>query len=253
MLWAAGWCALIFTLLWTVANEHWLWLLASVIWARFISIFGVQIALHRFYAHRSFITGTWRRRFLLIASLLPGEGNPVAWATHHRHHHRHTDGSLDPHSPLESIWNSAIFWPIRSSHWWQQDKQITLAARDLLKDPEVRWLAQNYYSIWFCLCLLAVLIDWRLVVCVLLAGIGWAQAAAILVNTCGHLKMPGSYRNHDTPDNSYNNAWIQWLIQGEGLHNNHHQSPTDYDQSYRPGEFDFSGWLCRRFFVVQPL
>ena len=63
-----------------------------------------------------------------------------------------------------------------------------------------------------------------------------------------HTKIPGSYRNFDTADKSWNNKWIQILDLGEGLHNNHHKFPHLYNQAVQKGEFDLVGWIVKQVF-----
>ena len=64
------------------------------------------------------------------------------------------------------------------------------------------------------------------------------------------MKLPGSYRNHNTLDNSYNNTVVNWYLLGEGLHNNHHAEPGNYNQAHAPGEFDLGAWIIKKFFYV---
>jgi fatty-acid desaturase len=71
-----------------------------------------------------------------------------------------------------------------------------------------------------------------------------------LINCLNHLKIPGSYRNYDTNDTSYNNKWIQWIETGEGYHNNHHQNMIDYNFARMPGEVDPCAWIIDKFLKV---
>ncbi len=59
----------------------WLMLLASYLWARWVGLLGNQIALHRYFAHRSFKTTPIKHHILLWFSILGGEG------LHNNHHH----------------------------------------------------------------------------------------------------------------------------------------------------------------------
>ena len=65
-----------------------------------------------------------------------------------------------------------------------------------------------------------------------------------------HIKLPGSYKNFELADNSWNNKWIHAFDLGEGLHNNHHKYPSRYNEACKPDEFDFAGWLVKKFFIV---
>ena len=72
---------------------------------------GVAVGYHRMLAHRSF---RLRRGFerLVITFGLPA-GTPIQWAGNHRFHHVHTDGDLDPHSPvIGGFWYAHNGWYI---------------------------------------------------------------------------------------------------------------------------------------------
>jgi fatty-acid desaturase len=94
----------------------------------------------------------------------------------------------------------------------------------------------------------AALIDWKLSVFVVLAGPAWNYIHMILFRVwLIHVQLPGSYRNFDTKDRSWNNLWIQVLDWGEGLHNNHHRWPQKYNQAVTPNEFDPAAWIIDQF------
>jgi stearoyl-CoA desaturase (delta-9 desaturase) len=95
------------------------------------------------------------------------------------------------------------------------------------------------------------LINWKIPVFCVAAPLGWyIFGSGVFVTTLSHIKTPISYRNFETEDNSQNNKWIHWYTLGEGLHNNHHAHPEEYNQAMRKGEFDFSGWLVKTIFIV---
>jgi fatty-acid desaturase len=248
LLYAAGWIAFLFTWWYAFSFGTWYLLLFSYLWARVVTFFGVQIALHRYFCHKAFVTTKIKHRMLLWFSLLSGEGSPIAWATHHRHHHKHSDQPLDLHSPHESKLLSMFLWQIKPLSWWLETKQLRSIPKDLLRDKEIKWFDHYYYTIWAVLVVVTVLIDWKITVFFLLAPVGWAMIHAMVGNFGSHWKLPGSYRNYDTPDYSHNNQWVAWYLGGEGLHNNHHQYPNAYDQAVTSKEFDFAGWVIKRFF-----
>lgn len=252
ILWAAGWAAMLFTIIYTIFTGEWYWLLGSFLWARVVSVFGIQISLHRYFSHRSFETGKWRRRFLLWFTILTGEGSPIAWSTHHRHHHRFAETDRDihsPHKPFGSLLLSAFTWQVQPVDYWLKDKRITTMTKDLLRDKEIKFVDKHYYHFWIFLVILSLLINWKFCVFFILAPAGWALFFAIFVNTVSHLNLPGSYRNYNTEDQSYNNKWVHWFVFGKGLHNNHHYDGSKYNQAFKPGEFDLTGWLCNKLFV----
>lgn len=249
ILFFSGCVALIFSVVYSIIYQTWLLLLASYIWSRIVGFFANQIAAHRYFAHKSFQTSKWKHRFLLYFSILGGEGTPVSWSIIHRHHHKYTDTKNDLHSPHENIWLSSFLWQTKGTDWWLKEKNVRTLPRDLLKDKEIKFVDDHYYKIWLGLSLLAISIDWKLLVFFLLAPVGQGVISAVFVNTISHWKIWGSYRNYDTLDKSYNNKWVAFYLGGEGLHNNHHQDPNRYDQAFKADEFDFGGWVVKKFFI----
>jgi len=249
ILYAAGWASLLFSIVYAIGYDAGWLLLASYLWARVVTFFGVQIALHRYFCHRSFTTSPIKHKFLLWFSVLCGEGSPIAWTAHHRHHHRYSDQELDLHSPHESKLLSMFLWQVKPVNWWLETKKLRTLPRDLLRDTQVRLMDQYYYHIWLSLAVITCLIDWKITVFFLLAPAGWALLHAIVGNFLSHWPMFGSYRNYDTPDRSYNNQWVAYYLGGEGLHNNHHQHQSRYNQAVNPNEFDFGGWFINKFFI----
>lgn len=253
ILYAAAWLSLLFSVVYAINhNAGWL-LMWSYLWGRFVTFTGVQIALHRYFCHRAFVTSPAKHRFLLWFSILSGEGSALAWTTHHRHHHRYSDRPNDLHSPAESKWLSMFLWQIKPKSWWLETKQLKTLPRDLMRDNELRFVDHYYYHIWLALVLFTAMISWKITVFFLLAPAGWALFHAIGVNFVSHWSIPGSYRNFDTPDQSYNNKWVARYLGGEGLHNNHHQYPARYNQAISLGEFDLAGWCIEKFFMKEKL
>lgn len=253
LLWGAGFFSFLFCIFWTVYTGEWWWLLAVVITQKIVSPVANGIALHRYFSHRSFRTGPLRHKFLVWVSVLGAAGSPIGYATHHRHHHKNSDKSTDVHSPHVSMIDALGFFAFRSPRWYQDVKslQIQDLPRDLFKMDHVAFVHRNYYVIWTMILIISAAISWKVLFLYTLPLVGYyLLGAGFFINMMSHWKIPGSYRNFDTDDKSQNNQWIHnWTMQ-EGLHNNHHKHPSTYDQAMRPGEFDLSGWIVKKFFDV---
>lgn len=227
------------------------WLLLGFIWFRLIGILFVSIGLHRYFAHRSFKTGPKRHIMLVLGSVLTGNGSPIAFTTKHLHHHKHSDKDLDIHSPKEGILHSALLWPMGTHEWFFDQKQAKVPMF-ILKDRLINKVHNNYFLIWSLLAVTLFLIDWKLPLFFMAFPAGMSVLVGnFFINCLNHLKIPGSYRNYDTDDNSYNNKWIQILETGEGYHNNHHQNMTNYNFAHRPDEFDTCAWIIDKFLKVK--
>ena len=92
------------------------------------------------------------------------------------------------------------------------------------------------------------LLDWRLLVfLVCIPSVITFHGSTLLINTISH---KWGYRNFDTDDNSRNNTWINFLIWGGGLHNNHHAYPERYNEKVTDNERDPCGWIIEKFFKI---
>lgn len=232
------------SLFWYASQYGWVWLAISYVYYKVIvGLLGNQIAQHRYFSHRSFATAPRKEWLLYLLSLTTGV-NPVFYALAHRHHHRYSDQPQDLHS-AKNHWLD-IFSPVTGQTTYTGDIEIT---RVLSADQ--RKINHYWPLIFLCYIILAAAVDWRLAVFAVLTGPAWNYLHMILFRVwLVHTQLPGSYRNFETADHSWNNRWIQILDIGEGLHNNHHQYPQRYDQATAPGEFDLAGWCVKKFFAV---
>ena len=245
----ASFIAFFYGIYYAVITSQVLLLAISFLIGKFIvSALATQIALHRYFSHRSFETTSIKHKFLAWTSILAGQGSPVGWSAHHRHHHTNADTNLDTHSPSESKWLAAGLWLMKSYEFYLNVKKLRRVPTDLLRDTTVRYIDDHYYKIWLGIVLVSFIISWKFAVFIILSPLAWGYINAAVITLGAHIKLPGSYRNFDTPDNSYNNKWIQAYMFGEGLHNNHHNSPNKYDEKILSGEFDLIGLTIKKVF-----
>lgn len=224
----------------------------SYLYIRILLFFTNNIALHRYFAHKSFKTGIKRHIFLAWLTVLAGSSSPFAWAIQHRHHHLYADTKNDLHSPLVNKWKSMFgTWAIMPMSFWIK-KEVKTIPEDLYRDTTVMFIHKNYYKIWSLIFLIAFILGgWEFCLFYVLAPVGWNLFHGSLNNYFNHLKIPGSYRNYDTDDNSQNHKLINIFLLGEGLHNNHHAEAWNYNQAHRIDEFDLGAWITRRLFVLK--
>ena len=78
------------------------------------------------------------------------------------------------------------------------------------------------------------------------AGFSWWSSAVLSLPL--HLPSQG-YRNFNTDDETVNSHFWNWLTLGEGLHNNHHAKPGEYNFAFtkRPREWDISAVIIDKF------
>lgn len=254
-IWAIGVACWLFSFTYGFSTGDWTWPIIAFLVSKIIVIPANHIAMHRYFTHRSFETTKVKHIFLTWASVLIGAGSPVLYAASHRHHHKYSDKEFDIHSPQNSVIESLGMWELKPQEWFFNEKKVRTIPKDIIRDPTVKFVHHHYYKIWAALSLffiaLGLLVSWKIPVFILFAPLGWyIFGSGVFVTTLSHIKIPGSYRSHITEDNSQNHKWIHWYTLGEGLHNNHHAHPGAYNQAMSPGEFDFSGWVVKKFFVT---
>ena len=186
--------------------DLWWWLLAGVVYAKILGLVGVQIGLHRYFSHRTFTTSKIRHILLCWSSLLCGSGSPIAWATWHLHHHKHSDTDKDIHSPnIDSFVHATLTWGMEGDEWWAS-RQISHSPVSLFTDKYVKFVHENWHTIWAILICVTLLISWKICLFLLIFPAAFiTMNASVMTNGLAHLSIPGSYRNFETADKSTNN------------------------------------------------
>jgi stearoyl-CoA desaturase (Delta-9 desaturase) len=242
-----GLIGIVAALYFSIIYNLWIWLLFGIIYARFTMLFGAHIALHRYFSHNAFSTSKVKHKILCWLSFLSGEGSPIMWFIHHNHHHLHADKELDISSPKEGLLK-AFVWNLRSEDHWKK-KKVRIFPRKLFQDPDVRFIHDNYFKIWTVISIITFIIDWKIFVFFVLLPIGHNNLISVVMAVLLHVKMPGSYRNFETDDSSWNNQYQVYLMLAEGYHNNHHKYPSRYNQAIKDKEFDLGGYIIEKLFL----
>ena len=226
------------------------WLVLGVIWYRIIGIIFVSIGMHRYFTHRSFKTGPKRHILFALGSIISSNGSPIAFAAQHTHHHKNSDNDLDLHRPSDGIFHSCVSWLLHSHQWFFEEKEMKIPMF-IVKDRLINFIHKYYFTLWMSISLFLCLIDWKLFLFLMpFAGGLSVLTGNIVVGYLAHTKLPGSYKNFNTKDNSYNHQLIQTIELGEGYHNNHHADPSNYNFAKLPQEFDVCAVLIEKFFKV---
>lgn len=230
----------------------------------FVRMFAITAFYHRYFSHRTFKTSRFCQFIFAVMGLSAAQRGPLWWSSHHREHHRNSDGEDDVHSPHQhGFWWSHVGWITSRSNY----RTKLHAIPDLVKFPELRLLERL-----------------ELVVPILLAtflfGVGaaleaWVPAAkttgpqmliwgffistvfvahaTFTINSLSHLFGNKRYK---IGDESRNNIWLAFLTLGEGWHNNHHYYSGSVRQGFYWWEVDISYyglWLLSRIGLVWDL
>ena len=218
----------------------------------YMSLFFQTFFLHRYVSHRMFRMNIfWEKTFFLATFLIQGSSflNPVAYGLMHRKHHKYSDTSKDPHSPL--YFNNFF------SFMWQTFREYRDLTSNIL-NKEVEYVNFPRFKI---IEFLGELMITRILFIFFYIAFYWFYASSFwlfllipihifmgpihgfIVNWFGH---KAGYRNYNNlPDNSKNTLPVDILMMGELYQNNHHNSPTKSKFSDQWFEIDFA-----YFFIV---
>lgn len=198
----------------------------------FIHGLGVNVGLHRWASHKATTVGPIAKWIMLFFSTVACQGPISWWARIHRSsHHKHSDTSMDMHSPVHGIWHSFIGWI------YQRKASIPLKrCKDLLRDPVVRFFDSKcipiIWGVWVGSALLSVdFLYFAIVIPTLLA-----LYVENTINVICHLNF--GYSSFDTKDRSRNVPILGFLGWGNGWHNNHHKYPSRFLFGIGRWEFD---------------
>ena len=198
---------------------------------------GVGIAMHRYFAHKAFVTSRLFRFVLALCACL-AFGNAVHFAGKHRFHHRFADREGDVHAPHQGFWQCWINSLIDCGY---SQEQIEAEVTEYLSSPELRYLYR--FSMVPCLLLCTGLFLWGGFTTMAIGGLLSPllllhQSSA--VNYCCHRWGQRPYR---TVERSTNNILVALLTYGEGWHNNHHKFP-------RSAQAGLHWWQLDIFYLI---
>jgi len=207
-----------------------------------ITIICVTLYLHRGQAHRGIKFHSVVEHFMRFWLWLTTGMVTKEWVAVHRKHHRYCENKNDPHSPhVYGIW-TVLF----GGAWLyaRETDDRTMVDTYGVGTPN-DWIEKNLYSKYTLHGVSALLIfntiifgGWGIVIW--LIQMAWIPFwAAGVVNGIGHWF---GYRNNETKDKSRNIIPFGFIIGGEELHNNHHDSPASPKLSQKWWEFDI-GWM----------
>ncbi len=221
----------------------------------FLAVFMQSFFLHRYSTHRQFsMSRGWEKFFHVMTYLILGIGYlvPRAYREMYLDHHKFADGKQDPHAPSNAPHIFAFVYRMYLEyHRYEKEPRSyegpvgkappewplldQLNASGIMK---LFWIAT--YGLIYYAC--GVRQGWQFIFIGLHAFLSGLQG--VIVNWCGHRY---GYRNFDTPDDSRNTLWIDFLIWGELFQNNHHQNPGSPNFAARWYEIDLTYQVMRVF------
>jgi stearoyl-CoA desaturase (delta-9 desaturase) len=198
---------------------------------------GVGVAMHRYFAHRSFKTSRAFQFFLALCAAATF-GNPLAFAGKHRIHHAKADKDGDVHSPRSGFW--ACWYGSLVTNGYSQEELLERVP-DLVRFPELMFLHRNPRVVGIALVCLAWFVGG-----VSTVAIGVCLGVVIMITNSGLVNYfchVSGTRRFETDDYSRNNALVALLSFGEGWHNNHHYYPASARAGFYWWEIDVIYWI----------
>lgn len=222
---------------------------------------------HRYFSHRAFKnkvpvwlkwlvrTPQQEERYLRTVQFIEAflatadaQKGVIWWASHHRHHHKHSDTAEDLHSFDYVQKETGSFWKAfyHSHVRWVMIKKYKKAdyekVPDLKKYPELMFFekARGYLiapTLLGVACFLLGIVTgiggWAMLFGGFFASTFLTYHFTFFINSLAH--MMGGAR-FETGEESKNCAWLNWFTMGEGWHNNHHHKDIAASQAILPEE-----------------
>lgn len=213
----------------------------------FLRVFALTGFYHRYFSHRSYKTSRFWQFIFAVIGMTAAQRGPLWWASHHRHHHLHSDTEHDAHSPRDGFWRSHMGWFIDIQHYHTDYSRVG----DFAKYPELVFL--NRYDALVPMLLMVGLYffgEWMVPDGGGLQFLVWGGCISTVavyhvtffINSLCHIF--GSQR-FKSDDDSRNNLLLALLTFGEGWHNNHHRYPASVRQGFYWWEIDITFYILK--------
>lgn len=211
----------------------------------YASLFFQTFFLHRYAAHSMFtMSKTWEKLFYVGTFIAQGSSylSPYAYGVMHRLHHAHTDKEEDPHSPTYDPNVFAMMW--RSAKVFQNifDLKDEVEPQYTEGVPNWRsfdkfashWLTRVFWIAAYTTFYYFFATEWWMFIFLPFHFISGPIHGAI-INWFAHKY---GYTNFKVDNTSKNLLPFDFLMMGEGYHNNHHKNATNANFGTRWFELD---------------
>lgn len=206
-------------------------ILVLVLW--YGGLFFQTFFLHRYAAHQQFtMSKTAEKITFFLTWLFQGSNylSAYGYGIMHRMHHAYADTEKDPHSPKYDENLFAMMWRTKSNYQNINKKLIEIENRftqnvpqwdafDKLASSMVSRIIFTALYILFFTFFATTWWQWLFLPVVIFM----APIHGVIINWYGHIY---GYRNFEVYDTSRNLFPFDFLMMGEGYHNNHHKDST---------------------------
>jgi stearoyl-CoA desaturase (delta-9 desaturase) len=211
----------------------------------YLSLFSQTFFQHRYAAHGAFtMRRIWERIFFVLTYITQGSSymSPRAYAIMHRMHHAYTDTNKDPHSPAYDNNLFAMMWRTRNTYRDIFESRQPVEPRFTKNLPIWNWF-DNWGNSWLSRFLWIGAYTYLYVefapsfwfLLILPLHIAMGPVHGVIINWFAHKYGHVNYEANNTSRNLFK---VDWMMMGEGYHNNHHIFPSRSNFAAKKGEFD---------------
>ena len=210
-------------------------------------LFFQSFFLHRYAAHQVFtMSKTMERVSFVLTWFFQGSSylSAYGYGIMHRMHHAYTDTEKDPHSPSHDANLFAMMWKTKTVYQDINDQKITVDKKFTKNVPQwksfdafassrfsrVLWI--GFYILFFTYFTTAL---WQWVL--LPVALMMAPIHGVIINWFGHIYGYVNYKMSNTSKNLFH---FDFLMMGEGYHNNHHKHATSANFGVKWHEIDMT-------------
>lgn len=220
-------------------------------------LFFQSFFLHRYAAHQVFTMSKTMERVTYVATWIfqgPSYLSAYGYGIMHRMHHAFTDTVDDPHSPSHDANLFAMMWKTKNIYQDINNDRIAVDARFTKSVPQWRSFdsfAGSRYSrvLWIGLYTLFFVQfattwwEWMLLPLTFMM----APVHGVIINWFGHIY---GYVNYQMSNTSKNLFRFDFLMMGEGYHNNHHKHASRANFGVKWYEIDVTYVIMRALNAV---
>ena len=213
----------------------------------YLSLFSQTFFLHRYAAHKMFsMSNVWEKIFFLFTFITQGSSylSPYAYGILHRMHHSYTDTENDPHSPKYDKSIFSMMWRTKELYTDIFDEKIEVESQFKKDIPQWHsfdkiahhWIARLSWGAFYILFYSFFATSWWMFLLIPIHFIMGPLHGAI-INWFAH---KFGYRNFNVKDTSVNLMPFDFLMMGEGYHNNHHKNGSRVNFGVKWYELDLA-------------
>lgn len=199
----------------------------------YLSLFSQTFFLHRYAAHKMFdMSKFWERTFFIFTFVTQGSSylSAYGYGVMHRMHHAYADTELDPHSPKYDKSLFSMMWRTKDIYTNIFHKKIEVEDRFTKDVPQWfsfekiahSWISRLFWVAFYIAFYIMFAHAWWVFLFLPIHFVMGPLHGAI-INWYAHRY---GYRNFKVTDTSMNLLPFDFLMLGEGYHNNHHKNGT---------------------------